>query len=97
MSSAKAGTGPTNARARDEAAPALAGPREWAALAVLVLPVVLISVDSTVLGFAVPALSEDLRPTADLVASTVGVTAVEVAPDRAGAGISLVLVTDPAA
>jgi len=64
MSSAKAGTGPTNARARDEAAPALAGPREWAALAVLVLPVVLISVDSTVLGFAVPALSEDLRPTA---------------------------------
>ncbi|MFD3683227.1 MFS transporter [Nocardiopsis sp. NPDC058631] len=64
MSSAKAGTGPTNARARDQAAPALAGPREWAALAVLVLPVVLISVDSTVLGFAVPALSEDLRPTA---------------------------------
>ncbi|MFV2195031.1 MFS transporter [Nocardiopsis sp. LOL_012] len=41
----------------------LAGPREWTALAVLVLPVVLISVDMTVLGFAVPALSEDLDPT----------------------------------
>ncbi|WP_116244538.1 MFS transporter [Nocardiopsis sp. FIRDI 009] len=46
------------------AAPALAGPREWAALAVLVLPVVLISVDMTVLGFAVPQLSEELRPSA---------------------------------
>ena len=44
--------------------PAYAGPREWAALAVLVLPVILISVDSTVLGFAVPALSEQLSPTA---------------------------------
>ncbi|MFI6577418.1 MFS transporter [Nocardiopsis sp. NPDC050513] len=46
------------------AAPALAGPREWAALAVLVLPVILISVDMTVLGFAVPQLSEELRPSA---------------------------------
>lgn len=34
----------------------------WA-LAVLVLPVLLISVDMTVLGFAVPFLSEDLAPT----------------------------------
>ncbi|MFC4561032.1 MFS transporter [Nocardiopsis mangrovi] len=41
-----------------------AGPREWAGLAVLTLPVVLISVDMTVLGFAVPHLSEDLAPTA---------------------------------
>ncbi|WP_046471774.1 MFS transporter [Allosalinactinospora lopnorensis] len=40
-----------------------AGPREWAALAVLTLPVLLISVDMTVLGFAVPHLSEDLSPT----------------------------------
>lgn len=64
MSSAKARNGPANARGRDDAAPALAGPREWAALAVLVLPVILISVDSTVLGFAVPALSEQLRPDA---------------------------------
>ena len=36
--------------------------RRWAALAVLVLPVLLISVDMTVLGFAVPALSADLQP-----------------------------------
>ncbi|MBB6172710.1 DHA2 family multidrug resistance protein-like MFS transporter [Nocardiopsis mwathae] len=41
-----------------------AGPRGWAALAVLTLPVLLISVDMTVLGFAVPHLSEDLSPTA---------------------------------
>lgn len=56
-------TGNGSERARD-GAPALAGPREWTALAVLVLPVILISVDSTVLGFAVPALSEHLAPTA---------------------------------
>ncbi len=40
-----------------------AGRREWTALAVLVLPVLLISVDMTVLGFALPYLSEDLAPT----------------------------------
>ncbi|WP_285728815.1 MFS transporter [Nocardiopsis sp. ATB16-24] len=57
MSSAMTGNG------INDAAPTLAGPREWAALAVLVLPVILISVDSTVLGFAVPELSEQLRPT----------------------------------
>ncbi|MFC9085849.1 MFS transporter [Nocardiopsis dassonvillei] len=64
MSSAQTGNGTVGARGRDGAAPALAGPREWTALAVLVLPVILISVDSTVLGFAVPALSEQLRPDA---------------------------------
>jgi MFS transporter, DHA2 family, multidrug resistance protein len=37
--------------------------RQTAALAVLVLPVLLISIDMTVLGFAVPFLSEDLAPT----------------------------------
>ncbi|PRY50194.1 DHA2 family multidrug resistance protein-like MFS transporter [Geodermatophilus tzadiensis] len=37
--------------------------RRWSALAVLALPVLLISVDMTVLGFAVPALTADLRPT----------------------------------
>ncbi|GLU49079.1 MFS transporter [Nocardiopsis ansamitocini] len=42
--------------------PPTAGPRAWAALAVLTLPVLLISVDMTVLGFAVPFLSEELRP-----------------------------------
>lgn len=36
---------------------------QWLALAVLVLPVLLISVDSTVLGFALPYLSADLAPT----------------------------------
>ncbi|MEV3873598.1 MFS transporter [Streptomyces sp. NPDC049906] len=39
-----------------------AGPREWAGLAVLTLPVLLISIDMTILGFAVPRLSEDLDP-----------------------------------
>jgi DHA2 family multidrug resistance protein-like MFS transporter len=63
MSSAKAGNGATNTNGGNGAPSALAGPREWAALAVLVLPVVLISVDMTVLGFAVPALSEALSPT----------------------------------
>ncbi|MFJ7213679.1 MFS transporter [Amycolatopsis sp. NPDC098790] len=38
--------------------------RDWLALAVLVLPVLLVSVDVTVLGFALPAISEDLRPSA---------------------------------
>ena len=37
--------------------------RRWAALCVLVLPVVLVAVDNTVLAFAVPAISEALRPT----------------------------------
>ncbi|WP_167108261.1 MFS transporter [Amycolatopsis granulosa] len=40
------------------------GRRDWLALAVLVLPVLLLSVDMTVLGFALPYLSEDLGPTA---------------------------------
>lgn len=41
-----------------------AGLRQWAGLAVLILPVLLISIDMTVLSFAVPPLSEDLKPTA---------------------------------
>lgn len=40
-----------------------AGAREWLGLTTLVLPVLLISIDMTVLGFAVPHLSEDLAPT----------------------------------
>lgn len=48
--------------ASNDCAAPLAGPREWAALAVLALPVLLISVDMTVLGFAVPYLSEELAP-----------------------------------
>ncbi|RUQ97626.1 MFS transporter [Labedella endophytica] len=40
-----------------------AGLREWGALVVLMLPVLLVSVDNTVLNFALPAISEALRPT----------------------------------
>ena len=38
--------------------------RQWVALAVLMLPVILVSVDNTVLSFALPAISTDLAPTA---------------------------------
>ncbi|MCU1479469.1 MAG: major facilitator superfamily 1 [Subtercola sp.] len=40
------------------------GKRGWLALAVLMLPVLLISVDNTVLSFALPVISESLHPTA---------------------------------
>lgn len=40
----------------------LSKPRRWAALFVLLFPVLLISVDNTVLTFAVPAISEALTP-----------------------------------
>lgn len=39
-----------------------AGARQWAALAVLMLPVLLVSVDNTVLSFALPAISAALNP-----------------------------------
>jgi DHA2 family multidrug resistance protein-like MFS transporter len=39
-----------------------AGVREWAALAVLMLPVLLVSVDNTVLSFALPSISQALEP-----------------------------------
>ncbi|GHD48698.1 MFS transporter [Mycetocola manganoxydans] len=38
------------------------GTRGWVALAVLMLPVLLVSVDNTVLNFALPAISEALTP-----------------------------------
>jgi MFS transporter, DHA2 family, multidrug resistance protein len=41
-----------------------AGSRQWAGLAVLMLPVLLISIDNTVLSFALPEISRDLRPSA---------------------------------
>jgi len=47
--------------------PRLAGPREWAALAVLVLVVMLLAIDGTVLYLAVPSLTEDLSPTSTQV------------------------------
>ncbi|WP_166982992.1 MFS transporter [Paramicrobacterium fandaimingii] len=40
-----------------------AGAREWLGLAVLMLPVLLISVDNTILNFALPQISEALLPT----------------------------------
>ncbi|MFE0048163.1 MFS transporter [Streptomyces albireticuli] len=43
-------------------APAKAGRREWIGLAMLALPTLLVSMDLTVLHLAVPALTEDLRP-----------------------------------
>jgi MFS transporter, DHA2 family, multidrug resistance protein len=36
--------------------------RQWAALAVLMLPVLLIAMDNTILGLAVPKLSADIEP-----------------------------------
>lgn len=52
----------------EEATPPTGAPspgrhRETAALLALTLPVLLISVDATILGFAIPAISEDLGPT----------------------------------
>jgi DHA2 family multidrug resistance protein-like MFS transporter len=41
-----------------------AGLREWLALAVLFLPTLLVAVDNTVLGFALPAISTALAPDA---------------------------------
>ncbi|CAL9536887.1 Multidrug efflux pump LfrA [Streptomyces sp. enrichment culture] len=43
--------------------PHRAGRREWTALAVLMLPLLLVSMDVSVLYFAVPAISADLEPT----------------------------------
>lgn len=42
--------------------PTRAGQREWIALGVLMLPVLLVSVDNTVLSFALPEISRVLRP-----------------------------------
>ncbi|MGK9221009.1 MULTISPECIES: MFS transporter [unclassified Microbacterium] len=40
-----------------------AGWRAWAALAVLMLPVLLVSIDNTILNFALPAIAKELEPT----------------------------------
>ncbi|WP_255609994.1 MFS transporter [Micromonospora sp. PLK6-60] len=45
-------------------APGRAGRREWAGFGVLMLPLLLVSMDVSVLYFAVPAITEQLRPTA---------------------------------
>jgi len=41
-----------------------ATPRQWAGLAVLMLPVLLVSIDNTVLSFALPFIARDLLPSA---------------------------------
>ena len=41
-----------------------AGAREWTALGALMLPVLLVTVNNTALSFALPAISQGLRPTA---------------------------------
>lgn len=38
--------------------------KRWSALSVLMLPVLLVTVDNTVLGFALPKIAEALRPSA---------------------------------
>ena len=48
-------TGPAGTRAK-------AGPREWTGLCVLLLPLLLVSMDVSVLYFAVPFISRDLQP-----------------------------------
>ena len=59
-------TTPTGTAAQHEPAtrgPARGAAGRWFALAVLMLPVLLVSVDNTVLSFALPQISESLRPT----------------------------------
>jgi DHA2 family multidrug resistance protein-like MFS transporter len=59
--------------------PHRAGPREWAALTVLMLPVLMVSVDNTVLTFALPEISVDLRPTSSQLLWMVDVYAIMLA------------------
>ncbi|WP_320774664.1 MFS transporter [Streptomyces sp. CRN 30] len=47
----------------EPATPSRAGRREWTSLAVLMLPLLLVSMDVSVLYFTVPAISADLAPT----------------------------------
>ncbi|WP_369392056.1 MFS transporter [Streptomyces sp. CG1] len=55
-------TGTTPSVGAGNAAPARAGRREWTALGVLMLPLLLVSMDVSVLYFATPAISADLHP-----------------------------------
>jgi DHA2 family multidrug resistance protein-like MFS transporter len=56
-----------------------AGRREWTALAVLMIPVLLVSVDNTVLSFALPQISEVLRPTGNQLLGIVDLYALMLA------------------
>ncbi|MFC3575408.1 MFS transporter [Streptomyces yaanensis] len=55
-------TNPTSTTTTPGADGARAGRREWTALGVLMLPLLLVSMDVSVLYFAIPAISADLRP-----------------------------------
>lgn len=59
MTNSTSSTTPVGA---DSAAPARAGRREWTAMGVLMLPLLLVSMDVSVLYFATPAISADLHP-----------------------------------
>ncbi|MFH8805607.1 MFS transporter [Streptomyces sp. NPDC017936] len=50
-----------------------AGARQWRALAALVAPALLVSVDRTVLSMAAPPLSQDLEPISLQLLWTIGV------------------------
>lgn len=50
-------------RAQEKKSDLLAHDRRWWALAILMLPVLLVSIDNTVLAFALPNISEALNPT----------------------------------
>jgi len=52
----------TNSTSTTTPAGGLAGRREWTALGVLMLPLLLVSMDVSVLYFAIPAISADLEP-----------------------------------
>ncbi|MGW0208082.1 MFS transporter [Streptomyces sp. NPDC003233] len=55
-------TSTTCSAGAESAAPARAGRREWTALGVLMLPLLLVSMDVSVLYFATPAIAADLHP-----------------------------------
>src|SRR5215217_494603 len=56
-------TNPTSSTSTTASPGPRAGRREWTALGVLMLPLLLVSMDVSVLYFAVPAISADLEPT----------------------------------
>ncbi|MFF7983822.1 MFS transporter [Streptomyces sp. NPDC007901] len=55
-------TNPTSTTTTPCGTNSLAGRREWTALGVLMLPLLLVSMDVSVLYFALPAIGADLRP-----------------------------------
>src|SRR5882757_8334392 len=55
-------TNSTSTTPAPDAPGALAGRREWTALGVLMLPLLLVSMDVSVLYFAIPSISADLEP-----------------------------------